>query len=123
MHYRVIRLRGSLLLGQRCGLLHSPHLNARKASAETLWCTNCWADLIGEGRGTLIVPFYLYYRHFDTHVLSYIPPCRNCDKRFQVWDADEALKEGHTHLFSAYTNPTLLSQVEALVKNGSRPAQ
>ncbi len=117
MYYRVARIGPRILLGQRCGFLHSPHINARNQASETLWCTNCWADPSGTGRGTLIVPFYLYYRHYEDHVLAHLPACVSCGKKFQVWEADETLKDGYTYLFSAYKNDTLQGQVEFLLKN------
>lgn len=111
MHFRIIRTGQHILLGQRCGLLHTPHLNARNASAETLWCTNCWHDASATGKGSLIVPFYLYYRHYDDHILDHLPTCPGCGRRFQVWDSDQSLQEGFTHMFSAYSHPHLLSVV------------
>lgn len=123
MHYRLVRINGHYLLGQRCGLLHTPHLNARHQAAETLWCTNCWADNPpASGKGTLIIPFYLYYRHYEDHILAHLPPCPGCGARFQVWDLDEPLKPDHAYLFSAYTNAALQKQVEtqlAVHSNGS----
>ncbi len=113
MHFRIVRAGTHILLGQRCGLLHIPHLNARhQASAETLWCTNCWVDSTAAEKGSLIVPFYLYYRHYEDHVIEHLPPCPGCARRFQVWDAEEPLRPSHTHLFSAYMHPGLLAEVK-----------
>jgi hypothetical protein len=120
MYYRVIRTKeGSILLGQRCGLLHTPHINARQQAAETLWCMNCWCDPSGTGKGSLIVPFYMYYRHYDDHILGHLPACA-CGKQFQIWDLDEPLKDGYTYLFSAYKNQSLKEQVEALLVKASQ---
>jgi hypothetical protein len=100
-----------LVFGSRCGFLHSPHINVRNTQAEHLWCTHCWSDSL------INVPFYLYYRHFDSHVIDHIPPCTVCHKRFQVWDPDTPLKEGYTHLFSALKNTELEGVVESFLKN------
>ncbi len=118
MHYRVVQVGEHILLGQRCGFLHSPHLNARNSASETLWCTNCWADLIGLGRGTLIVPFYLYYRHYDDHILGHLPACA-CGKQFQIWEPELPLKDTYAYLFSAYQHQALQGQVEALLSKAS----
>jgi len=39
-----------------------------------------------------------------------------------VWEADETVKDGYTYLFSAYTNPDLLRQVEELVRLPESPS-
>ncbi len=111
IQYRLIRVNDRLLVGQRCGYLHMPHFNARYPSAETLWCTHCWVDPSGTGKGSFLVPFYLYYRHYDDHVLYHLPAC-DCGKRFQVWDSEEPLKDGYAYVFSAYLNPSLLREVD-----------
>jgi hypothetical protein len=105
LYFRILRINDTILLGSRCGLLHTPHINARSDpnSSETLWCTNCWTQTI--------VPFYLYYRHYEHHVISHMPSCSSCGKRFQVWEDDEPLKENNTYLFSAIVNPRLLEKV------------
>lgn len=119
MYYRLIRTPAHrLLLGQRCGPLHTPHLNARQASAETLWCMNCWCDPSGAGKGSLIIPFYMYYRHYDDHILGHLPACA-CGKQFQIWDPELPLKDTHAYLFSAYQHQALQGQVEALLSKAS----
>lgn len=113
MYFRVLYLDGKLLLGQRCGYLHTPHINSRSKDTETLWCTTCWTQTN--------VPFYLYYRHYEDHVIDHLSPCDCCEKRFQVWDADEQLREGHTYLLSAIHNLGLETQVKAeLEKHNTR---
>ena len=121
MFYRICEVqtptKRQIILGSRCGYLHSPHLNARTKQAEQLWCMNCWSDSL------VNVPFYLYYRYFDTHVIDHLPPCRTCEKRFQVWDPDEPLKEGHTYLFSAFLHPELLKEVEKQLESNETATQ
>lgn len=90
-------------LGSRCGLFHTPHINARHKSAETLWCMKCWS--------TINIPFYLYYRHYEDHVIDHIPPCPSCNTKFQVWEAEQQLLPDHTYLFSSYHNESLLKQI------------
>lgn len=111
LYFRILRINDTILLGSRCGLLHTPHINARSDpnSSETLWCTNCWTQTI--------VPFYLYYRNYNDHVISHMPSCSSCGKRFQVWEHDKPLKENHTYLFSAIVNPLLFQEVESKLKS------
>lgn len=106
--------RRHVVLGSRCGILHTPHINARTAGAESLWCTNCWSDRAdGSGLGAAVIPFYLYYRHYDDHVIGHMPNCASCGKKFQVWDADEPLQEGSAYLYSGIRNEGLQRAVEA----------
>jgi hypothetical protein len=97
--------RRHLLLGSRCGVLHSPHINARDKDSETVWCTHCWSD------SRVTIPFYLYYRHYEDHIIDHLPSCAVCEKRFQIWEHDETLKEGHAYLFSAFQHPQLIQAV------------
>jgi hypothetical protein len=111
MYYRLCSLTDNsgqrILLGSRCGFLHTPHINARHTSAEHLWCMKCWSNVN--------IPFYLYYRHFEDHVIDHIPPCSSCSTRFQIWDANESLRQDFTYLFSSYHNESLQEQVEQLL--------
>lgn len=123
MYYRIFSVshneKERILLGSRCNGLSTPQLNARKsgegaAKGESLWCYTCWSDCEkGDGSGGVNVPFYLYYRHYDDHVLMHLPACRVCGSRFQIWDGDEPLKPGHAYVFSAIEHEGLLNEVMA----------
>ena len=105
--------RRHVVLGSRCGLLHTPQINARTKGAESLWCTNCWSDCAaGDGVGGVVLPFYLYYRHYDDHVIGQMPNCAHCNKKFQVWEADVPLRPDHAYLFSGIRNAGLQRAVE-----------
>jgi hypothetical protein len=113
MYYRLCCLKDisgqRFFLGSRCGYLHTPHINARHPSADHLYCTTCWSSIN--------IPFYLYYRHYEDHVIYHMPPCTTCGKRFQIWDADESLRPDHSYLFSAFNHPGLLGQVKVLLNS------
>lgn len=136
MYFKAYRVKNGpreyLVLGSRCGPLHTPHLNARATTkhaellakgeevnsrrsgkatllAEELWCTNCWADSL------INIPFYMYYRHYDDHILGKLPACPVCEKRFQIWEPDEPLAPGNAYLLSALRNAELESTVEILL--------
>jgi hypothetical protein len=115
MFFKVYRVqngdRQHLVLGSRCGPLHMPHLTARTNSpnAEDLWCTNCWSDSL------INIPFYMYYRHYDDHILGKLPACPVCEKRFQIWEPDEPLAPGNAYLLSALRNADFESAVEILL--------
>jgi hypothetical protein len=67
---------------------------------------NCWSDSL------INIPFYMYYRHYDDHILGKLPACPVCEKRFQIWEPDEPLAPGNAYLLSALRNESLTALVK-----------
>lgn len=94
-----------IILGHRVGLLDTPILNARRKTAERLWCTGCWDPTV--------IPFYLYYRHIPDYSdpLQTLPGCLTCGAKFQTWEADTSVIEGHSYIFTEFVSDDLTSKV------------
>lgn len=118
MYYRIFSVQNNdketIVLGSRCNIVSTPHLNARQKSGEGLWCYSCWSDCVkGDGSGGVNIPFYLYYRHYDDHILMHLPVCGTCGARFQIWDPEISLEPGCGYLFSSFRHEGLQREVAA----------
>jgi hypothetical protein len=120
MYYRIFLVQNgekeTIVLGSRCNYVSTPHINARHRGGEGLWCYTCWSDCAkGDGSGGVNIPFYLYYRHYDDHVLMHLPTCGTCGTRFKIWDPEVSLQPGEGYLFSAIRHEGLQRDVEAVL--------
>jgi hypothetical protein len=115
--YKVFQVDSQIVIGQTCSQLHLTDYRANERGWEGLWCMNCWSDSSTRpGMGGVFLPFYMLYRHYDDHVIGYLPRCATCNKKFVVWESDLVLKEDESFLFSAIKNQEFQEQVDELLK-------